>query len=105
MKKVLLIYECIPDYLKIYELVVDNEEYHRLLNCHNKYYNSDVSNEDSEDLDWLNEWIMQEDKKDCVIFDNTEDSQEPIRCGLYDKEHYKSILGTPFTIIVTGFIL
>ncbi len=93
MHKVLLIYECIPDYLKIYELLVNSEEYRRLLNCHNKYYNSD----EGEDLDWLNEWIMQEDKKACVIFDNTEDNQESIFYG------QKSV--SPFTIIVTGFIL
>ena len=97
MNKVLLIYECIPDYLKIYELLVDNEEYHKLLNCHNKYFNSD----ESEDLNWLNEWLLQEDKKDrnkyCVIFDNTEDNQESIFYG------QKSV--SPFTIIVTGFIL
>lgn len=89
INKVILIYECIPDYLKVYNLIVNDEEYCKLLNCHNKYFNSD----EDENLDWLNEWIM--DKEDFVVFDNTVDDQKPMI----------DIVGEPFTIVVTGFIL
>lgn len=87
MYNVLIIYECVPDYLEIYFEEVTEEELQKLLKCHNKYANSDEWEEEQ----WISNWIM--DKR--AVYDNTADNKDAVELKL----------NMGGTIIVTGFVL
>ena len=54
MNRVLLVWQEVPDSLKIYRLEVNDEILHKLMKCHGKLINCHVF--DSEILDWLTTW-------------------------------------------------
>jgi hypothetical protein len=62
MKKVLVIYEMVPEDTRIYELEVSDEDLARLQNCHGALGGTKaVSPEVEKDLDWCNDFVGQFD--------------------------------------------
>ncbi len=95
MKRVLLIWEEVPEATTVYNLVVNNEEFTKLCACHMKFINlSGQSPEDEINLDWLNNWITTQKNK-IVITTKDKNSRDP----------FVSESGGDVTIILTGFIL
>lgn len=88
MSKVLIIWQEIPENIKLYALEVDPATYASLCNCHGRYIGEDEFPEDEE---WLSEWIM---------------NKKPIYSGEGPPSKNDIILNMgKVTIIVTGFFL
>lgn len=95
MKRVLLIWEEVPEATKVYNFVVNDEEFSKLCACHMKFINlSGQSPEDEANLDWLNDWITTQKNK-IVIATGDKNSIYP----------FVSESGSDVTVILTGFIL
>jgi hypothetical protein len=85
MRKVLIIWEEIPETTRFFALPASDEEYEKLVKCHGKFINSD---EMTPELEWLNEMILEAEDYEIKTKPN-----DPIQ--LHDAT----------TVIWTGFIL
>jgi len=85
MSKVLVIYEEVPENILIYLVELEGEELQKMLNCHNKYVNSD----DFPESDWLSNYLS--DK--ISVYNQREDVNKSI--GEIKADH----------IVLTGFYL
>lgn len=95
MKRVLLIWEEVPEATKVYSLAVNDEEFTKLCACHMKFINlSGQSPEDEANLDWLNNWITA--KKNKIVINTRNEN---------DIYPFISEAGGDVTVILTGFIL
>lgn len=87
MIKVLLIWEEVPENIKIYDLQVDEITYEKLAKCHGLYINGGL--EDYELAEWLSNYMMHK----VPIYIGNENKNPP----------FDSIEKSK--IIVTGFIM
>lgn len=72
MKKILLIWNAIPENCSIYLLEVDADLFERIVGLHNMYGNSDM---EQEDFAWISEFLQ---TKTC-IYNEGESVSTPIR--------------------------
>jgi len=92
MNTVLLVWEEIPETTKLFMLDLNNEEYKKILLCHNKFINSSYMNEKEEKaMEWLNENVMVNNKPFYIS-----DGEEEVEPNTFIGE---------FTVIMSGFVL
>lgn len=82
MKKVLIIYENIPDSTKEYLLELSQEDFEKVIKCHKQYLNL-CDNPCEDECNWLSDYLT-----DCVPLD----SSEPIS------------ISENTTVVITGFV-
>jgi predicted AAA+ superfamily ATPase len=91
MKDVLLVWNEVPENLKMFELLdLTKEEYNKIILCHGLYINSsEMDGEQERAMDWLNEYLV-----------GKEPFYDEVR-GFRDLKY----LWDDMTVIVSGFLL
>jgi len=97
MHSVLLIWQEVPEYLKVYHLHEDDEVFGKLKKCHDKFINSDNFEEGIQD--WLIKW-QEGLAPDDVVYNDSKST-------LNFSEVKTICMNSPdydVTIIVTGWV-
>lgn len=91
MNKVIIIYNGVPEWLKVFNLDVSDEDLARIKRCNGCYVNTTcLTKEQEADTDWL--YAFLEDKKSWYSEDEKDENLNSLSCS------------EPCTIVVTGFI-
>lgn len=69
MKRTILIYELVPEETRVYDLQVTEEELAKLRLCHNRISGNVNTSDETEDmLEWLSEFLRQQEPVDLETF-------------------------------------
>lgn len=91
MKNVIIVYNGVPEFIRVYKLSVSDEDFEKIKKCSGSYVNmSKLSKEHSEACDWLS--VFLEGKSPAYSEHEKENKLEPISCG------------EDCTVVVTGFL-
>ncbi len=89
MNRVILVYNIVPEHLRVYDLTVNDEDFEFLKSCHNYYINLDDTPDDHP-VNKLDEWL--ENKEDRIVYSD-------------DKDSPTLSLPADATLVVSGFVL